>query len=178
MTRYITLLRGINVGGNKKIKMADLREMLTNIGFANVKTALASGNVAFDSDETDTAKMRENIMQTIESTFGFEVPTQVFPRQQVENLVTADPFVDVEVTDNTRLYVTFLPEPPQAALELPYHTPDLHYTILRVTETDVCSVLTLSNKGKTPEFMKILEQHFGKTITTRTWKTTLKIAAL
>ncbi|MCA9890632.1 MAG: DUF1697 domain-containing protein, partial [Anaerolineae bacterium] len=52
--RYIGLLRGINVGGNKKVPMADLREMMVSLGFENVKTVLASGNVAWDADSDDT----------------------------------------------------------------------------------------------------------------------------
>ena len=52
MARYIALLRGINVGGIN-IKMADLKDAISSLGFDNVKTVLASGNVLFDSDRTD-----------------------------------------------------------------------------------------------------------------------------
>jgi uncharacterized protein (DUF1697 family) len=177
-TRYIVLLRGINVGGHKKIKMADLRAMLTTLGFANVKTVLASGNVGLDADRSDTAALKATIEGGIESTFGFTVSVIVFPREQVETLVKSDPFAGIEVTQDTRLYVTFLPEPPQTTLEIPYESPDADFTILRVTDTEVCSVLTLTPKSRSVDSMNILETEFGKNITTRNWNTVVKLATL
>jgi len=178
ITRYIALLRGINVGGHKKIAMADLREMCASLGFANSKTVLASGNVAWDADSADPASLQATLAQGIETTFGFSVPVIVMPRAQVERLVNSDPFAGTAVTEKTRLYVTFLPHPTPTTLDLPYHAPDQDFTILRVTGTEVCSVVQLSPKTGTVDAMKILEQEFGTQITTRTWNTVLKIARL
>jgi uncharacterized protein (DUF1697 family) len=176
--RYVALLRGINVGGNKKIKMTDLREMLASLGFENVKTALASGNVAWDTEGDDTTSMQATIEQEIEATFGFSVSVIVMPREQVEHLVESDPFVGIEVTKDTRLYVTFLPEPTTTNLELPYHAPAQDFTILRVVDTVVCSVLTLSPTSRTVDSMSILEKEFGSNVTTRNWSTVVKLASL
>lgn len=176
--RYVALLRGINVGGHKKIKMADLREMFASLGFENTKTVLASGNVAWDAADDDLASVQATIAGGIESTFGFSVSVIVMPRAQIERLVASDPFAGIEVTKETRLYVTFLPEPTPTTLNIPYHAPTQDFTILRVTDTEVCSVLTLSPTSRTVDSMKILEQEFGKHITTRNWNTVVKLAGL
>ena len=175
--RYIALIRGINVGGHKKIKMADLRTMLGELGFAGVKTALASGNVAFDSDHDDTAAMQSAIEQGIQDTFGFHAPVIVFPQAQVQQLVESNPFATITVTDDTRLYVTFLPEPTPTSLDIPYNSETGDFTILSVSDAHVCSVLTLT-RTRSVDAMNILETEFGKGITTRNWNTVLKIAAL
>jgi uncharacterized protein (DUF1697 family) len=177
-TRYIALLRGINVGGSKKIEMAALRSLLASLGFENVKTALASGNAAWDAEGGDIASMRAAIEQGIEATFGFSVSVIVRPREHVGRLVASDPFGAVEVTEDTRLYVTFLPAPTKAQLEIPYHAPAQDFTILSVADTVVCSVLTLSPTSHTVDSMSILEQVFGKNITTRNWNTVVKLARL
>lgn len=174
--RFIALLRGINVGGHKKIKMVDLRDMLASMGYAQVKTALASGNAAWDTAQSDVAVMRADIERNIAARFGFSVSTIVIPRTQIEKLVASDPFAGIEVTENTRLYVTFLPAPTPTTLEIPHHMEN--FSILRVTDNEVCSVLTLTPKSRTVDSMAILEDEFGKTITTRTWKTVLKLADL
>jgi uncharacterized protein (DUF1697 family) len=177
-TRYIALLRGINVGGSKKIEMATLRTLLASLGFEHVKTLLASGNAAWDAEGDDITDMRSAIEQGIEATFGFSVSVIVRPREQVERLVASDPFKDVEVTKNTRLYVTFLPAPATTQLEIPYYTPTPDFTILSVTDTAVCSVLTLSPTSGTVDAMRILERAFGKNITSRNWNTVVKLAGL
>ena len=178
MSRHIALLRGINVSGSKKIKMAELRELLTSLGFENVTTVLASGNVAWNAEGVDTAAMQTAIEHGIQATFGFSVDIIVMPRAQVERLVASDPFKGVPVTENTRLYVTFLPAPPKADLDISYHAPAQDFTILSVTDIAVCSVLTLSPTSRTVDSMSILEQKFGKNITTRNWNTVLKLADL
>ena len=177
-TRYIALLRGINVGGNKMIKMADLRHLVESLGYDDVKTVLASGNVAWDTENDDADVMRTMIEQAIETTFGFSVSVIIIPQAQIETLVESDPFAGIEVTKDTRLYVTFLPEPPTSTLNIPYHAPDKDFSILRVSDTEICSVLTLSGKTRTTDSMNILEAEFGKNITTRNWNTVLKLENL
>ena len=73
--RYIALLRGINVGGQKRIKMIDLKIAFESLNFKNVKTYIQSGNVIFDSDSTDTIKLTNQIEKKISETFGFLVKT-------------------------------------------------------------------------------------------------------
>jgi uncharacterized protein (DUF1697 family) len=72
--RYVALLRGINVGGRTLVKMADLKTCFENLGFDRVSTYIASGNVLFDSDEEDAAKLATTIEGAIEQ--RFELPTR------------------------------------------------------------------------------------------------------
>lgn len=179
--RYIALLRGVNVGGNKKIKMAALRASLTDAGYAHVKTTLASGNVAFDADEETTDTLAAALSEIIENEFGFPVPVIVLQQAILTDFVAQDPFADVVITDDTRLYVTFLPAAVSEStldITLPYTVETDDYTILALTDTIVSSILTLSKTKRTTDAMKLLETHFGKHITTRNWNTVQKLVSL
>ena len=173
--QYIALLRGINVGGHKKIKMSGLRQVLTDLGFTKVKTLLASGNVLFEVATTDLTALQQTIETAIETNFGFPVPVLIRTHEAIEALIASDPFSGIEVTADTRLYITFLSHPPTSQLPIPYQSPDGSYQILSVSDTEICSVLTLSDKIHTPDAMNILEKEFGKNITTRNWNTVLKL---
>jgi len=72
MQTFIALLKGINVGGHKKVPMAELRELLTKSGFENARTYIQSGNVVFQSSEKTTKKMEKTIKKVISGFFGFE----------------------------------------------------------------------------------------------------------
>lgn len=78
MHTYISILRGINVSGQKLIKMDALKSMYINLGFQNVRTYVQSGNVVFESEQKDVTKIAETISQAIFKTFEFEVPVIVF----------------------------------------------------------------------------------------------------
>ena len=77
MNTYIALLKGINVGGHKKVPMADLRELLSKSGFENVQTYIQSGNVILQSNNSDISKIESDIEKSIEDYFGFEVSVLV-----------------------------------------------------------------------------------------------------
>ena len=74
MQTLISMLRGINVSGQKKIRMADLKSMYESLGLGNVQTYVQSGNVVFDSEERDVEKLKDVIEAQIEAIFGFSVP--------------------------------------------------------------------------------------------------------
>ncbi|WP_430333099.1 DUF1697 domain-containing protein [Rhodococcus sp. ACT016] len=91
MTRYVSLLRGINVGG-VNIKMADLRRVFTELGFDDVKTVLASGNVLFTTDATDTSKLKSDIESALRAAFGYEAWVFVLDTETLARIVDAYPF--------------------------------------------------------------------------------------
>ncbi len=172
--RYAALLRGVNVGG-KMVKMATLKTAMENNGFSNVKTILNSGNVLFDSDDSDQTALRNRLETLYEKTFGFPIGTIIRSKHQLEKLAAADPFSGVLVTPQTRLYITFLGQAPEKDLKKPYASPDGSFKILSVTDTEIVSVLTVSDTIKTPDAMKHIEQHFGKNVTMRNWNTVMRI---
>ncbi|MGW0175700.1 DUF1697 domain-containing protein [Rhodococcus sp. NPDC003322] len=91
MTRYVALLRGVNVGGIN-IKMADLSDTISGAGFAKVKTVLASGNVLFDSDRTDAAGIKSDIEAALRDRFGYEAWIVLVDQPTLARIVERFPF--------------------------------------------------------------------------------------
>jgi uncharacterized protein (DUF1697 family) len=174
MAKYVAFLRGINVGGNKKVPMAKLKSILEEFGFQNVRTLLASGNVTFEFKKVSLPSLTKKISATLEDAFGFTIPAIVRDAKEIEEIVNDDPFKDINVTKDTRLYVTFLTDEPKSKLRIPYSSPDKTFQILNIREKAIFSVVDLSKAGTT-EAMAILEKEFGKNITTRNWNTIVKI---
>ncbi|RVW10947.1 DUF1697 domain-containing protein [Prescottella agglutinans] len=108
MTRYVALLRGINVGGIN-IKMADLRQVFVDLEFDDVKTVLASGNVLFSSDSADVAGLKASIEAALRKVFGYEAWVFVLDTATLSGIVEAYPF-DPE-RDGWHPYVMFTAEP-------------------------------------------------------------------
>lgn len=176
-TRYVALLRGVNVGG-KMLKMATLKEMLESMGYTSVKTLLNSGNALFEATERSVPQITKAIEQQIEETFGFHVDTIVHPVSYIQKMIESQPFKDSILTPDTRFYVTFLSEKPQHKIAIPYESPGKYMRILKVTDEAVILVITVSAKIGTTDAMKILEKEFGKKITTRNWNTVQKIVGI
>lgn len=171
MTKYIAFLRGINLG-KRQIKMAELKTVFEDLGFADVRTLLASGNVVFAAKEAKPETLRGKIEKGIKSKFGFDVHVILRSESEIGALVASDPFKGVKMEKNTRLYVTFLSEPTKSKVQVPYKSEDGDYVIRNLTKDHIESVLTLM--GST-DAMDILTKEFGKDITTRNWNTVLKI---
>jgi uncharacterized protein (DUF1697 family) len=113
VTRHIVLLRGINVGGHRRIAMADLRAVLASLGYANVRTHLQSGNVVLDSDTTP-AHVKRTIERGIADDLGADVEVFVRTRTEIADVVARNPLADV--ADNpSRYLVSFLSGKPDAA---------------------------------------------------------------
>lgn len=89
--KYIALLRGINVGGNSKVPMAELKRCLEALGFENVKTYINSGNVIFDDSELDVAKLIKRCEAAIEDMFGFHVVCPIISAVELEDAITHAP---------------------------------------------------------------------------------------
>jgi uncharacterized protein (DUF1697 family) len=102
MVRQIALLRGINVGGNKKVAMAALREVFAGLGYTNVKTYVNSGNVVFSGRKATPAKLE----QAIEAEFGFGVAVVLRTRDEIAQVLADDPFGDL-VDNPSRCFVLF-----------------------------------------------------------------------
>jgi len=94
MKTYIALLKGINVGGHKKVPMAELRELLSKSGFENVQTYIQSGNVILQSNNSDISKIESDIEKSIEDYFGFEVSVLVKTRQDLQRIFDDSSFTE------------------------------------------------------------------------------------
>lgn len=112
MSTYIALLRGINVSGQKKIKMADLREQLSELGWQNIQTYIQSGNVIFESDDDDLKELGQKLAEKIKEHYGFEVPTMVKRPADFQHVLEHNPFSKELEEIPKQFYVTFLAEAP------------------------------------------------------------------
>lgn len=111
MTVYAALLRGINVGGHNKIKMADLRKAFEELGLLKVKTYIQSGNVLFESEE-DNRHIREKLEDKIKNEFGFEVPVALRTLKELEELIKNCPFPSDALLEEESIHIAFLTELP------------------------------------------------------------------
>ena len=106
--KYAAFLRGINVGGRTIIKMEALRACFAALGFENVKTYIQSGNVVFETGETDDRKLAARIEAAIEKDF-FKTPVMVRSIDDIREIVASNPFAGEEFEDKL-LHVVFLLE--------------------------------------------------------------------
>jgi uncharacterized protein (DUF1697 family) len=178
MTTYISILRGINVGGQRLIKMDALRKLYENLGFQNVTTYVQSGNVVFTGNEIDVNESGERISQQIEKDFGYEVPVIVLTLSKLKQIIENNPLIKNQNIDTACLHVTFLSSSP-----LNYD----HKIIedKKQSEEEICFsdnavyLYCPNGYGRTKLTNNFLEAKLKVGATTRNWKTTtelLKIA--
>lgn len=115
MYQYISLLRGINVSGQKKIIMSELCLLFQELGFNDVKTYIQSGNVVFNSPESDGSLLEQQIRASILNKFTLDVPVSVISAAEFSQIVKQQPFDSVNIDqDGSKILVSFLstlPEP-------------------------------------------------------------------
>jgi len=175
MVRYVAFLRGINVGGNAIAKMEELKSVFSSLGLQNVKTILNSGNVIFETSDENIHELAIKIMKGLREKFRFEIDVIVRTWSQIVSMVNLNPFKDIAITPYTRFFVTFLPEEPKVGNKVPLSFNNCNYQVLQIKDGSVFSKIELSQNSGTVELMKILENEFGKKITTRNWNTITKI---
>lgn len=103
--------------------------------------------------------------------FGWEIPVLIRSIKELQAIADAEPFKNINVTKDTRLYITFLSEKPKATAI----THDDDVKVVRVTDREVCTVITVTPQKNTTDLMKRSEQIYGKNITTRNWNTIQRI---
>ncbi len=175
---YVAFLRGINVGGNRVIKMTDLKKYFESYGFTNVQTVIASGNVRFDATESDPAVLAPQIEAKLKKSTDFQIDVILRSLEHLKKAVEAEPFKKIPLKDNVRLYVTFLAEKPPGGLKIPYESPLKDFKILSATPRELFSVGYIRPNLKLIDSMAIIEKEYGKKVTTRNWNTIQKIVKL
>ena len=170
MAKYVAFLRGINLGG-RTVKMEPLRKAFEEWGYEDVTTILASGNLVFETAKKDLKGLRAEIEAGLKRVFGFDVRVILRSEKQIKDLIKENPFKGVKLTPKTRLFITFLTEPPKAKTAFGSAGKNGIYA---VAKDHVVSVL--GAKDATPDHMTLLKKEFGTNITTRNWNTILKVA--
>ena len=176
MTVFISLLRGINVGGKKRIGMADLVQLYNSLGFDNVRTYLQSGNVLFEAPNGDPSLLSANISQNISAKCGFSVNVILRTSEKLRRIILASP-LEKEGLDAATYHVTFLSDSPPE--EFPKSQmkgsdgPD-RYVILGREVYVSCP----NGYGKTRFSNTFFEKKLGVVATTRNWKTVTTLAEM
>jgi uncharacterized protein (DUF1697 family) len=116
MNNYIALLRGINVSGQKPVKMADLKSLFEDLNYKNVSTYIQSGNVLFESENSNTDLLSNEIADKIKQQYGWEVPVIVISSDYLKLVSENNPFINERNESLDRLYLTFLKNEPNAEL--------------------------------------------------------------
>lgn len=172
--RYIVLLRGINVGGKNKIKMAELKNMFESIGYKNVKTYIQSGNVSFDYDSTNSINLSNQIEKKIEKkifeTFGFLVPIIIRTKDEFKNIVNNNPFINESNIELDKLYVTFMLVIPDANLVSFLDIKKQNNEKFTINSREVY-LYCPNGYGRTKLNNSMFEKKLMVTSTTRNWKT-------
>ena len=170
--RYIAFLRGLNVGGHV-VKMERLRELFTELGLTNVRTYIQSGNVFFESEQTDRKLLTQTIEQQLQKALGYAVPVFLRTIPELEQVIASAPFHSMTVTPDMRLCVLFMAEPLPTTLALPLSSAKKDMAIVQATGHDAYVVWYIIN-GRPPA-TGFLEKTLGAKNTTRFFHTTIKI---
>lgn len=172
MITYIALLRGINVSGQKKIRMIDLRKNLVDCGLVNVHTYIQSGNIIFQYKETDYMKIESIIRSGIKGEFGFDVGVWVRNISDFQSIVELNPF---SAEDHTaQLYFVFLNQPANIQLAKQLEKESFENEEFRIY--DDCIFLNCrSGYGKAKCNNNFFERRLKVQATTRNLKTVQKL---
>ncbi|BAW05158.1 DUF1697 domain-containing protein [Nocardia seriolae] len=174
MHSYAAFLRGI-MPSNPNMRGEKLRGVFEGLGFEKVSTLLSSGNVVFQTRESNVPALESKIQQALNTELGIPGGTLIRTRSQLQTLVDSDPFAGLTHCRETYLVVTFLRETPNS---LPNFPADDTGTV-RIIRFDpeaaaLLSVIDNTNPSTT-NFMAVVEKTLAKDITTRTFLTVQKV---
>lgn len=175
MARQILLLRGINLGARRRVSMADLRALLTEAGHADVRTHLQSGNVLLTSDEPPE-RLGELVECQIQAALGLEVPVVVRTRDEVADVVAANPLAGV-ADDPKLLQVSFLSAAPAPGVAEELEAADVAPERVAVWGREIYAWHPNGIQGS-PLARILSDRRLGVTATARNWATVTKLLEL
>lgn len=177
METYISILRGVNVGGQAQIKMEALKKSYEKIQFGNVTTYIQSGNVIFDTAEGDVRTIENKISSQIEADFGIQVPVIVLTSESLKIIIEENPFTKDPGKDIAFLHVTFLAEIPKEYEKTSIEEKKQGDEEIRFSEKAIY-LYCPHGYGRTKLNNNFLERKLKVGATTRNWKTTLELLRL
>lgn len=177
MIKYVSILRGINVSGQKIIKMDALKKMYENLGFQNIQTYVQSGNAIFSTNCTNIKELEKTISSQIEIEFGYKVPAIVLSTTKLETIISNNPFTKDYHQDTSAIYITFLAETPtsidqESIMQKKHPNEEISFT------THAVYLYCPIGYGKTKLNNNFLESKLKVQATTRNWKTTTELLKL
>lgn len=176
MKKYIALLRGINVSGQKLIKMEALRKSMSDMGFKDVSTYIQSGNILFNSADA-AAVLERKISERIRQDFGFEVSVIVLEPSELEIAVAENPFFERTTEDSTQPYIGYLSEAPAPENIEVLQAMDFNKDEFRIIGKRIY-IWYADSAGNTKLSNPVIEKKLKVVSTARNWKTTNKLIEL
>lgn len=171
MATYVAMLRGIGPG-NPNMTKASFTAFFEALGFTNVQVVLASGNIIFESPNSDEEALATQIEAAMPQKLGFSRSVVIRSQSTLQRLMDQDPFRGTEQDHNKAVYhlITFFRRPPTSSPKLPVTPAHKPFTVLGQIDNAIYGSVDLTS-GKTPDYMTWLEKQYGKDITSRTPKT-------
>ncbi|HSF14213.1 MAG TPA: DUF1697 domain-containing protein [Vicinamibacteria bacterium] len=174
---YIALLRGINVGGHKRVSMAELRALFGELGFDDVQSLLQSGNVVFRTDRADAPALERLLEKATKKHLGIETVFFVRTAAEWKTIVARNPFPEEAKKDPSHLLVLCLKQRPKAAAVKSLEAAIIGSEVLRVSGRQAYIVYP-DGVGRSRLTNALIERKLGGSGTARNWSTVLKLAAL
>ena len=174
MARFVSLLRGINVSGQKKIRMVDLKSAYEALGLTNVQTYVQSGNVVFDTKLRSAAKVATLLEEQIDSCFGFDVTVLIRTPADLQRIVKTNPFAKQASKEPSKVAVAFLAARPTAAMVELVKDVDAGGDEFVVNGAEVflhCPV----GFGRSKLSHALFERKFKMPVSARNWKTVMAL---
>lgn len=177
MGKHIAILRGINVSGQKIIKMDVLKKQMEELNFKNVSTYIQSGNIIFETETSDKSVIAKQISGKIKQEYGFEVPVIVKNQADLAFALQNNPFIIKRNEHIDILHVTFL-----SGIPVPDHLRSIESVDYKPDEffadRDIVYVCCPNGYGRTKLNNNFFESKLKLQATTRNWKTILKLYEL
>jgi len=177
METYIALLRGINVSGQKMIKMVDLIKALEELKFSKIRTYIQSGNIIFQCDKTDPSQLAVKIAGKISDHFRFEVPVVIRTLSELEQVSENNPFLVKRTEDVDKLHVTFLSKEPDL-VDLRKAEENSFLPDEFIISGKEVYLFCPDGYGRTKLTNTFFENKLKSTATTRNWKTIRQLLIL
>ena len=173
MREYISLLRGINVGG-KALKMDGLLKVYESLGLRDVKSHIQSGNVLFNMNNDDAEGVKAELQNRIRSRFGLEVTVIMRNRRELRGIIERNPFVGSGGGKLDRMYVTFMEESPEREPPRNLRSDADTTDDFRIVGAEIY-LYCPGGYGKTVFSNGFFEKKLGVRATTRNWKTVTEL---
>jgi uncharacterized protein (DUF1697 family) len=175
---YAAFLRGINVSGNNVIKMEELKKLCSLPGFTNVATYIQSGNIIFETTETDSAALEQKLGKTLTKTLGYPTPVFLRSLDDMLGILKKDPFKELRGSEGIKEYVVFLSKAPDSKVKTALESASNEIDVFKFKGNELF-IINYPDKGKSLlTGSSVLEKKIGMPVTARNWRTVNKMLEL
>ena len=171
MGKYVSLLRGINVSGHRKIKMQELKALFESMGFNDVSTYIQSGNVVFSSRKRNKKAILKSIEQKILTHFGFDVKVMLITADDLKSIIQNHPFVTEDKEEQKKIFVMFLEASPDPLFKSRLIEDVRNWPEKFTIENEIGYLYAVNGYGRTKLSNNFVERKLKLASTTRNWRT-------